>query len=61
MSDENEEILMRSKANGNIEQSCNSQDIRTEIESASFQEMSELNKKEKVSDGNDSAELMSSI
>ena len=61
ISDENEDILMRSQANGNIEQSCNSQDIRTEIESASFQDISEPNKKEKVSDGNDSAELMSSI
>ena len=61
ISDENEDILMRSQANGNIEQSCNSQDIRTEIESASFQDISEPNIKEKVSDGNDSAELMSSI
>ena len=61
MTEENEGIQMRSQANGNIEQSCNSQDIKTEIESASFQDISEPKKKEEVSDGNDSTELMSSI
>lgn len=56
-----EEVQTQSQANGNQNQSGIQEDIRTEIEGASFQDLSEPPKEQEVSDGNDSTELMSSI